>query len=130
MSTRFTKSVARNMFYGGSVFFILMFLALTFHTTRALPERDNREAITPEVALGKKLWEDHNCIGCHTLLGEGAYFAPEVGNVWVRYGGRDDPESAREAIRTSVPPGTEELNLSAFDRGLEALRPVAAEVGA
>jgi mono/diheme cytochrome c family protein len=35
---------------------------------------------------GQKLWETHNCIGCHTLLGEGAYFAPELGNVIVRYG--------------------------------------------
>jgi mono/diheme cytochrome c family protein len=42
--------------------------------------------ITPQVAEGKKLWEVNNCIGCHTLLGEGAYFAPELGNVIVRYG--------------------------------------------
>jgi nitric oxide reductase subunit C len=32
------------------------------------------------------LWEKNNCIGCHTLLGEGAYFAPELGNVYVRFG--------------------------------------------
>ena len=28
----------------------------------------------------------NNCIGCHTLLGEGAYFAPELGNVYARRG--------------------------------------------
>ena len=87
MSGTFTKSMARNIFYGGSVFFILVFLALTFETHRALPERDNREALTPQVALGKKVWEDNNCIGCHSLLGEGAYFAPELGNVYPRRGG-------------------------------------------
>ena len=32
MSDVFTKSMARNIFYGGSVFFILLFLALTFDT--------------------------------------------------------------------------------------------------
>lgn len=86
MSGTFTKSMARNIFYGGSVFFILIFLALTFDTVNALPGRDNRGEINPQVALGKKVWEDNNCIGCHTLLGEGAYFAPELGNVYKRRG--------------------------------------------
>ncbi|MCB1888110.1 MAG: cytochrome c [Rhodocyclaceae bacterium] len=86
MSGTFTKSMARNVFYGGTLFFILLFLALTFDSMQALPERDNRAALTEEVAHGKKLWEVNNCIGCHTLLGEGAYFAPELGNVYVRRG--------------------------------------------
>lgn len=92
MSGTFTKSMARNIFYGGAVFFFLLFVALTFDTTRALPDRDNRGAITPEVARGKLLWEENDCIGCHTLLGEGAYFAPELGNVYTRYG------NSKEAI--------------------------------
>ena len=92
MSGTFTKSMARNIFYGGSVFFFLLFLVLTFDTTQALPERDNREAITPVVANGKRIWEENDCIGCHTLLGEGAYFAPELGNVYTRYG------NSKEAI--------------------------------
>jgi nitric oxide reductase subunit C len=89
MSEKFTKSTARNIFYGGSMFFILLFLVLTVGTVRALPERDHRENITEQVVLGKKVWEDNNCIGCHTLLGEGAYFAPELGNVYERRGGAD-----------------------------------------
>lgn len=86
MSGTFTKSMARNIFIGGSAFFIFLFLALSFDTVRALPERDNRQNITEQVALGKKVWEDNNCIGCHTLMGEGAYFAPELGNVYDRFG--------------------------------------------
>jgi nitric oxide reductase subunit C len=89
MSQTFTKSMARNIFYGGSVFFFLLFLALTFDTNSGLPERDNRSAITEKVALGKKVWETNDCIGCHTLLGEGAYFAPELGNVYKRFGSTD-----------------------------------------
>ena len=46
MSGIFTKSMARNIFYGGTVFFFLLFLALTFDTERELPNRDNRAAIT------------------------------------------------------------------------------------
>ncbi|MDP3652321.1 MAG: c-type cytochrome [Rhodoferax sp.] len=83
----FTKQMARNMFYGGSVFFIFVFAALIFDSERKIPARSNAEAITPAVERGKKLWETRNCIGCHTLLGEGAYFAPELGNVYKRRGG-------------------------------------------
>jgi nitric oxide reductase subunit C len=62
------------------------------------------------VERGKRVWERNACIDCHTLLGEGAYFAPELGNVWVRYGGRDDPQGAREALKAwirSMPTGIE-----------------------
>ena len=94
MAQAFTKTMARNIFYGGTAFFFLLFLALTFDTVGQLPNRDNRAALEgelrPQIALGKKLWEDNNCIGCHTLLGEGAYFAPELGNVYQRFGNSKD----------------------------------------
>lgn len=90
MSEVFTKNMARNIFYGGSIFFFLLLLALTFDTQGVLPERSHSENINPEVVLGKKVWEDNNCIGCHTLLGEGAYFAPELGNVYKRFGSNKD----------------------------------------
>ena len=86
MKETFTKGMARNIYYGGSLFFLLLFFALSFDTVSELPDRDNRAAITESVELGKKVWEVNNCIGCHTLLGEGAYFAPELGNVVERYG--------------------------------------------
>lgn len=86
MSESFTKSTARNIFWGAAVFSFLLFLALTFDTTAELPKRDNRQNLTPEVVRGKHIWEKNNCIGCHTLLGEGAYFAPELGNVYPRRG--------------------------------------------
>ncbi|MEY3218777.1 MAG: hypothetical protein RIT27_134 [Pseudomonadota bacterium] len=89
MSEVFTKTMARNIYYGGSVFFLLLFFSLTFHTTQGLSKRDHRENITDKVVRGKGLWETNNCIGCHTLLGEGAYFAPELGNVFKRYGSKE-----------------------------------------
>ena len=61
-SSGFTKQMARNMFYGGSVFFILVFVALIFDSERRIPQRSNAEAITPAVIAGKKLWETRNCI--------------------------------------------------------------------
>ena len=87
MSETFTKSMARNIFFGGGLFFFLLFVALAFDTTQKLPKLDHRENLTPQVIRGKHIWEVNNCIGCHTLLGEGAYFAPELGNVYTRRGG-------------------------------------------
>ena len=86
MSSAFTKSAARNIFYGGSVFFFLLLVGLTFDTMRTLPKLDNSANLTESVIRGKHIWETRNCIGCHTLLGEGAYFAPELGNVYTRRG--------------------------------------------
>ncbi|MBE0483617.1 MAG: cytochrome c [Bacterioplanes sp.] len=86
MSDRFTKGMARNIYYGGSVFFFLLFVGLTVDTVTAIPERENRDQLTESVANGKAIWENNNCVGCHSLLGEGAYFAPELGNVFPRRG--------------------------------------------
>lgn len=90
MAERFTKSMARNMYYGGSVFVFLLLLGLTADTMLALPKRDHRENITESVARGKTLWEKNNCVGCHSLMGEGAYYAPELANVFDRRGGGDE----------------------------------------
>ena len=83
----FTKQKARNIFWGGSVFFALLFTALIVNTEQRIPQRSHAADVTPAVARGKAVWETRNCIGCHTLLGEGAYFAPELGNVVERRGG-------------------------------------------
>lgn len=116
--------MARNIFYGGSVFFILVFLALTFDTHKALPERDNREAITEEVAQGKLVWEQNNCVGCHTLLGEGAYFAPELGNVYKRFG--NSTEAIKAFIRSRPREGIPgRRSMPQFDLSEEELNAVA-----
>ena len=86
MKQGFTSQMARNIFYGGTVFFVLLFAALILHTESRIPQRSKSADITPAVVRGKHLWETRNCIGCHTLLGEGAYFAPELGNVYQRRG--------------------------------------------
>lgn len=95
-----TKSMARNIFYGGSLFFILIFIALSAHSHLYIVNTStDRAGLTPSVAAGKHLWERHACVNCHTILGEGAYYAPEVGNVMARWGVQDDPELAFEVMR-------------------------------
>ena len=90
MRETFTKGMARNIYYGGAVFFFLALVGLTVDTVTSVPKTDNRENITEQVAAGKRLWEKNDCIGCHTLIGEGAYFAPELGNVYTRFGESTD----------------------------------------
>ncbi len=95
-----TKSAARNIFYGGSVFFLVVLLGLTAHSYNHIVSTSTDTAgLTESVVRGKRIWERHACVDCHTLLGEGAYFAPELGNVWLRYGGKEDPKAAREGLK-------------------------------
>ena len=76
----------RAIFSTGTVFFFLLFLALSFDTHSQLPKRDMRQNITPQIAEGKKLWETHNCIGCHTPDGRRRLLRAGMGNVVARYG--------------------------------------------
>ncbi len=99
----FTKQAARNIFYGGTVFFVLLFIALVTDSTGHIPKRSNQAALTPAVERGKAIWETRNCIGCHTLLGEGAYYAPELGNVYQRRGGGEFIKAWMKAQPTGAP---------------------------
>jgi len=51
---------------------------LTIDTHRKVPAQTREANITPEVARGKRIWEDNNCMGCHTLFGEGAKIGPDL----------------------------------------------------
>lgn len=106
-----TKSMARNIFYGGSLFFIAIFLGLSLHSHRYIVTTStDTAALTESVVLGKHVWERKACINCHSLIGEGAYFAPELGNVMTRWGVQDDPEAAYEQLKAwmqAMPTGIE-----------------------
>lgn len=95
-----TKSAARNIFYGGSVFFFLILVILTGQSySHIVNVSTDAKGLTDSVTRGKRIWEKHACVDCHTILGEGAYFAPELGNVWLRYGGKEDPTTARAGLK-------------------------------
>lgn len=120
MSGGFTSQMARNIFYGGTLFFVLLFAVLIFHTEQRIPERSNAAELTPAVVRGKHLWETRNCIGCHSLLGEGAYFAPELGNVYKRRG----PDFIKAWIKvqpTGIPGRRQMPNFNFTDAQLDDL---------
>ncbi len=86
MQQVFTKAVARNIFLGSAAFFLVIYLFLTAATWHAIPQRDHASAMSPAVIAGKYLVDTNDCQGCHTINGEGSYFAPELDNVYTRRG--------------------------------------------
>ena len=107
-----TKSMARNIFYGGSLFFIVIFLGLSAQSHLYITSTStNAETLTESVIKGKRIWEENACIDCHTILGEGAYYAPELANVMTRWGIEPgDHEGAFTALKgwmDAMPTGIE-----------------------
>ena len=54
------------------------FIGMTLHSHTRFDDLTNAQNITPEVTAGKDVWHKYNCIYCHTLFGEGAYYAPDL----------------------------------------------------
>lgn len=56
----------------------LAFLGMTIDSHRQFPALTHSENITPAVKAGQDVWHKYNCVNCHTLFGEGAYYAPDL----------------------------------------------------
>ena len=81
-----SKSQARLFFLGGTAFFGAIFIFLTIDSLREIPARQHSDQMNASVIRGKHIWDRENCMGCHTILGEGAYYAPELTRVVQRRG--------------------------------------------
>jgi len=81
-----SKKQARAFFLGGTVVTFLIFIGLTVYSLGEAQDQTNVENMTESVVRGKIIWEKNNCMGCHTLLGEGGYYAPELTKVYDRKG--------------------------------------------
>lgn len=106
MTKKSTSKWAKDLFYAGSVVCLFLFLAMTFDTTLILKKRvqlgtsDLNTKLMPVIALGKSVWENNDCSGCHTLLGEGAYFASELSTVYMRYA--NDRKDLKDVIKNGL----------------------------
>lgn len=81
-----TKASTRRFFFGGTVLFTLVFIGLTIHTHTTIAERTHADRIDEGVVRGLHVWAGYNCENCHTLLGEGAYFAPDLTEIVAQRG--------------------------------------------
>jgi len=56
------------------------------------------------VSHGKKITQGRNCMGCHTLLGNGSYFAPDLTKSWLDPGWSSEPEREQLMIEFLMDP--------------------------
>jgi nitric oxide reductase subunit C len=73
-------------FIVGTALCSVSFILLSLDTFRQIPGQTNQAELTPAAIRGKHLFDSSNCMGCHTILGEGAYYAPELTRVYDRRG--------------------------------------------
>ncbi|MCB1319006.1 MAG: c-type cytochrome [Leptospiraceae bacterium] len=90
-----TKRQARTFFLFLTILFSAVFIFLTIDTINQTAARTNEQNLTDDVKAGKHIWDRNNCMGCHTILGEGGYYAPELTKVYERRG----PEFIRVFMR-------------------------------
>jgi nitric oxide reductase subunit C len=81
-----TKATTRRFFFGGTILFTLVFAGLTIHTHTTIAARTRAERIDGGVVRGLHVWARFNCENCHTLLGEGAYYAPDLTEIVAQRG--------------------------------------------
>ncbi|MDP2087789.1 MAG: cytochrome c [Flavobacteriaceae bacterium] len=101
-----SKKQARTFFLGGTLVTFLIFIGLTIYSFSEGNDQTNQENLTESAVRGKKIWEKNNCMGCHTLLGEGAYYAPELTKVVdrlnIRYDGKGE-EVIKSILTSKIP---------------------------
>jgi nitric oxide reductase subunit C len=81
-----TKRAARLFFFISTLLSALIFTILTIDSHRQFPKLTNAAAIDEHVIAGKHVWHRQNCTNCHTLLGEGAYYAPDLTKITAQRG--------------------------------------------
>jgi len=73
-----TKRQTRLFFIICTVGFSIVFVVLTIHSHTRFGELTHADKLTDEVVAGRDVWHAGNCINCHTLMREGAYYAPDL----------------------------------------------------
>lgn len=81
-----TKSGAKTIFWAGTLVSAAIFAWLTVDFHRQEPKLTHSENITDAVVQGKEVWQKYNCNDCHTILGFGGYYAPDMTKAYYRLG--------------------------------------------
>ncbi len=76
-----SRKIALGVFGSLLLIFILLSAAsFSASRERSYPETINFQGQT--AVDGKRVYQAYNCMGCHTVLGNGAYFAPDLTTVY------------------------------------------------
>lgn len=92
----FSKKSAKWIFWIGTLSSLILFLVLTVDTHRQVKVLTHAENLSEQVVQGKRVWQKYNCNDCHTILGFGGYYAPDMTKVYTRIG----KEGIRQTVKT------------------------------
>lgn len=81
-----TGKTARLIFWLGTLSSAAIFLWMTYDFHVQTPRLTHTEKLSEEVVAGKKVWHKYNCNDCHTILGFGGYYAPDMTKAFYRLG--------------------------------------------
>ncbi len=70
----------------GTLSSAILFVALTIDTHRQVDALTHADKLTDQVVAGKRVWQKYNCNDCHTILGFGGYYAPDMTKSYKRLG--------------------------------------------
>jgi nitric oxide reductase subunit C len=88
------RKTAKVIFFVGTFSSLILFLALTVDTHRQVKSLTHADRLSEQVVAGKRVWQKYNCNDCHTILGFGGYYAPDMTKVYKRLG----PVGIRERV--------------------------------
>jgi nitric oxide reductase subunit C len=81
-----TTRLARLIFAVGTLSSAVLFGILTADTQRQVGALSNADKLSATVVEGKAVFQKYNCNDCHTILGFGGYYAPDLTRVYGRRG--------------------------------------------
>ncbi len=95
-----SEKMLRNIFVVGTSLFLVVLGAMTVDSlTQVVSARTAQ--LTDQVVAGKQVWQSKNCNDCHTILGIGGYYAPELtktfnrrGAAWLRHSSKTPSKSS------------------------------------
>jgi nitric oxide reductase subunit C len=103
------EKTAKWVFWAGTLSSLVLFLALTIDTNGQFAALTNADKLDGQVVAGKHAFERHNCNDCHTILGFGGYYAPDLTRAYRRVGEDaikrrlEHPETALAASYRKMP---------------------------
>ncbi len=121
-----TERSAKLIFWIGTLASAAVFLALTWDTHRSFDALTHADRLDENVVAGKRAFEKYNCNDCHTMLGFGGYYAPDLTRAYLRMGEDsirrrlEHPEQALVASYRKMP--QQRLASAEVDRIVDFLR--------
>src|SRR5690554_4421036 len=109
------------------IFLILSYFSFVEERGQVLPDQISYKNYSADE--GKRIFQAYNCMGCHTIVGNGAYFAPDLtkqynhtGPAWLEAflpSAASWPTAAAVRIHLSTPEQLELAGVSSFEEYLE-----------